>query len=294
LFSEKDSQSTIWATDAAVACIFRCSGGGNMADFDRIKRLEIAGQFCLFDKRLRSSGNSSIIWGVLNLLIAASGLALHNRWAIVSLLLGTALIAAGMYERSVRDPKVIIISAGTLAGLALWNLALVGLAAAGKVQLALGGRTLYWAIAQGIGAFTTWKTYSTYKVLRDESDPSVVQQVREYIDEIKKAKPTERLDLVEFEVNAGFVQGTKRYRLLPVEDLYLTARFKSQLRSLTLEEVSFVPRNAVMLTPEGEKWMSKKLKASVQLGPLKLEKVTIQPEMAARLTPGAPVPAMMS
>jgi len=43
LFSEKDSQSTIWAIDAAAACIFRYSGGGSMADFDRIKQLEIAG-----------------------------------------------------------------------------------------------------------------------------------------------------------------------------------------------------------------------------------------------------------
>jgi hypothetical protein len=31
--------------------------------------------------------------------------------------------------------------------------------------------------------------------------------------------------------------------------------------------------------------MSKKIKASVQLGPLKLDKVTITPDMAARIDP---------
>jgi hypothetical protein len=265
-----------------------------MPDLDRIKRLETAGQFCLFDKKLRSSGNSSMIWGVLNLAIGGLSLAAHSNWAIVSVLLGAALVAAGAYERKVRDPKVIIISAGTLAGLAIWNFTLIGLAASGRVELALGGRTLYWGIAQAIGAYATWKTYNTYKVLRDESDPATVQQVRGYIDEVIKGKPSERLDLVEFDVNAGFVQGTNRYRLMPVEDLYLAARYKSQLGSLKLEEVMFVPRNSVTLTSQGEKWMSKKVKASIQLGPLKLDKVVIHPEMATRVNPGAPIAAVIS
>lgn len=265
-----------------------------MPDLDRIKRLETAGQFCLFDQKLRSSGNSSIIWGILNLMIGAIGLAAHNSWAIVIVVLGIALVVAGGYERTVRDPRVIIISAGTLAGLAVWNVTLIALAAAGRVNLALGGRTVYWAIAQAIGAYATWKTYSTYKVLKAESDPSTVEHVRGYIDESNKARPSERLDLIEFEVNAGFVQGTKRYRLTPVEDLYMAARYKSQFGSLTLEEVAFVPRNSVTLSSQGEKWMSKKIKASVQIGPLKLDNVTIQPDMARRVNPGAPVAAVIS
>jgi len=68
---------------------------------ERRKRLQIAGVFCVFDKKLRSRGTSSILWG------------------------------------TVRDPKVILISAGTLAVLALWNLALIVLAAIGKTGLAL-------------------------------------------------------------------------------------------------------------------------------------------------------------
>src|ERR1700732_4199783 len=81
----------------------------------RIEQLTVAGSFCLCDKKLRSSGNSSIVWGVLNLLIGGAVLAANNIWGAVSVLLGLALIAAGVYERRVRDPKVIIISAATLA-----------------------------------------------------------------------------------------------------------------------------------------------------------------------------------
>jgi hypothetical protein len=257
------------------------------SDPQRVEQLAVAGSFCLFDKKLRSSGNSSIVWGALNLLIGGAVLACNNSLGVVSLLLGLALVVAGVYERRVRDPKVIILSAATLAGLALWNFALIGLAAMGKVHLALGGRTLFWAIAQAYGACVTWKTYSTYKMLREKSDPLTVQPVREYIDELRNSKPEQSVDLVQFDVNSGFVQGTKQYRLKPIEDLYLAARYKSQFGSLQLEEVGFVPRNEVMLTPEGEKWMSKKIKATVQLGPLKLDKVTITPEMAARISPAA-------
>lgn len=256
-------------------------------DPERLKRLELAASFCMFDGRLRSSGNSSVVWGILNVLIGGGILAAHNNWGAVSLALGLALIVAGAYERSVRDPKVIIVSAATLALLAVWHFVLIGLAAMGKAELALGGRTLFWGVAQAWGAYTTWKTYSTYKTLREHSDPQTVEQLRGYIDELKKAKPEQSVDLVEFEADAGFVQGKKRYRLKPVDDLYMTARYKAQLGSLQLEEVGFVPRSQVTVAPEGEKWMSKKIKASVQLGPVKLDKVSITPEMAARLNPAA-------
>jgi hypothetical protein len=251
--------------------------------------LALAGSFCLFDKKLRSSGNSSIVWGLLNLFIGGAVVAANNNLGAVSVLLGLALIVAGVYERKVRDPKVIIVCAATLAGLALWNFALIGLAAMGKVHLALGGKTLYWAIAQAWGSYATWNTYSTYKMLLEKSDPLIVQQVREYVDELNKAKPEQSVDMVQFDVNSGFVQGTKRYRLKPIEDLYLAARYKAQFGSLQLEEVNFVPRNEVTLTPAGEKWMSKKIKASVQLGSLKLDKVIITPDMASRINPAARV-----
>lgn len=84
------------------------------SDPQRVERLSMAGSFCLFDKKLRSSGNSSIVWGLLNLLIGAALVAGKNNWGAVSLLFGLALVAAGIYERTVRDPQVIVISAATI------------------------------------------------------------------------------------------------------------------------------------------------------------------------------------
>ena len=147
-------------------------------DPQRMQRLAVAAQFCMFDKKLRSSGNASIIWGVLNLLVGGLLLAADDYWGGVSLLLGIGLIAAGIYQRTVRHAEVIIISAATLAVLALWNFTLLILAVMGKVELALGGRTFWWAIAQAWGAVATWKTYSSYESLLQESDPITVEQVR--------------------------------------------------------------------------------------------------------------------
>lgn len=254
------------------------------ADPQRLEQLNVAGAFCLFDNKLRSSGKGSIIWGALNLLIGGVLVARNEDLGFVSVVLGLALIIAGIYERRVRDPKVIIVSAVTLAVLAIWNFTLIGLAAMGRVELALGGRTLFWAIAQTFGAYATWKTYSTYKMLLEKADPLTLQQVREYIEELNRAK-AERLDLIQFEVNAGFTEGTKRYRLKPMENLYLVARYKSQLGSLKLEDVSFAPRSDVTVIVEGEKWMSKKMKATVQLGSQKLDKVSITPDMVSRINP---------
>ena len=258
-------------------------------DPQRLENFSLAGAYCLFDKKLKSSGTGSIVWGLLNLLIGAALLMQNDKWGAVSVVLGLALIVAGIYERSVRHPQVIIISAATLALLALWNLALIALAAMGKVRLVLGGRTLFWALAQAWGAFATWKTYHTYKMLLEKSDPLTVEQVRGYIDELKKAKAGRSLELVQFDANAGFLQATKQYRLKPIEDFFLVACYKSQLGSLQLEEVSFVPRNDVRITLAGEKWMSKKIKATVDLGQIKLAKVSITPEMASRLNPAAPI-----
>jgi len=254
------------------------------ADPQRLEQLNVAGAFCLFDNKLRSSGKGSIIWGALNLLIGGVLVARNEDLGFVTVVLGLALIIAGIYERRVRDPKVIIVSAVTLAVLAIWNFTLIGLAAMGRVELALGGRTLFWAIAQTFGAYATWKTYSTYKMLLEKADPLTLQQVREYIEELNRAK-AEHLDLIQFEVNAGFTEGTKRYRLKPMENLYLVARYKSQLGSLKLEDVSFAPRSDVTVIVEGEKWMSKKMKATVQLGSQKLDKVSITPDMVSRINP---------
>ena len=52
-----------------------------------------------------------------------------------------------------------------------------------------------------------------------------------------------------------------------------------------MEEVNFVQRNEVTLDLEGEKWMSKKMKATVQLGSQKLDKVSITPDMVSRINP---------
>jgi hypothetical protein len=50
------------------------------SDPQRVDQLTRAGAFCLFDKKLRSSGNSSIVWGLLNVIIGGAVLAGDSKW----------------------------------------------------------------------------------------------------------------------------------------------------------------------------------------------------------------------
>jgi hypothetical protein len=60
------------------------------SDRERVEQLRLAGSFCFFDKKLRSAGNGSILWGVLNLLIGGLLVAAHDNWGAVGLFLGLA------------------------------------------------------------------------------------------------------------------------------------------------------------------------------------------------------------
>jgi hypothetical protein len=52
----------------------------------RLKQLQTAGALCVFDKKLRSSGTSSIVWGAINLLIGAVAISRNTPWGSVSLM----------------------------------------------------------------------------------------------------------------------------------------------------------------------------------------------------------------
>lgn len=67
-------------------------------DPERVKRLGMAAEFCFFDKKLRSSGNASILWGTINLVIGGTALSAHNDWGAVGAILGLALVIAGAYS----------------------------------------------------------------------------------------------------------------------------------------------------------------------------------------------------
>jgi hypothetical protein len=130
-------------------------------DPQRIKRLEVASAFCLFDKKLRSSGNGSIVWGVLNLAIGGALLTANDRWGTVSVVLGLALVAAGIYERTVRDPKVIIFGTDSRTSS---ELRFDRPYAMGKVVPALEGE-LFLGDRASLGRRGHLETYSVYKAL---------------------------------------------------------------------------------------------------------------------------------
>jgi len=134
---------------------------------ERRKRLQIAGAFCVFDKKLRSRGTSSILWG------------------------------------TVRDPKVILISAGTLAVLALWNLALIVLAAIGKTGLALWKQNSLLGNCPGRSSARYVEDLQPVQSSARRVGPLTVEQVRDTWKSSKKAKPKGSVHMIEFDVNTA-------------------------------------------------------------------------------------------
>lgn len=254
-----------------------------MLSESRFIALNRAAEFTTFDKSLTSSGRISIFWGAINLVLAAILLAAGNMFGVVDAALGTLLVASGMYEMKVRDPRVIKISALTLGLLAAWNLGGIALTFATNSRLVFGAHSLWWGIAQAFGAVSTWKSYSAYEALKREADEYLCSRIRESADHLRTCSPKQTVDVIEFKLPAKFGDNETWIRMMPFEDAVLIGEYTSSLNRLKLKGLGCTSADQIQAEAMGEKWMSKKLKAKVRLGERVIEKVEIGPEMLSRL-----------
>ena len=122
---------------------------------------------CTYDRQLNSSGKGTIGWGVFSFAIGLF-ITLNGGWGWINLGFGLLLIATGIYEMKVREPKVIRVSAAVLGLLAVWNIAAIVLSAYFHTRFI--GHGLWIGIAQIFGATSTWKQYDAYAKLRQAAD----------------------------------------------------------------------------------------------------------------------------
>lgn len=139
----------------------------------RIEKLNVAAALHQFDKSLNRSAWESLGWGAFSALIGWAQLARNARFGWVNLIFGGLLMVVGLYEKRVREARVIKVSAATLAFLGLWNL--TGFIMAIMEQSRVVGHA--WVAAlQLFGAWTTYKSYSQYAALLANSDPATNQE----------------------------------------------------------------------------------------------------------------------
>ena len=250
-------------------------------DQQRLERMNLSLAVCLFDSSLKSSGKSGIIWGAINLLIGGVQISSGNGYGYVVCGLGLFLVVTGMYEMKVREAWVVKLSAITLGILAIWNVGGVALAMFSDIRLVLGGKALIWGIFQAIGAYNTWQTYAVYKTLLEHSDAMTLEEVKRILKEAEKIKPKENSEIIVFQVSPTL--GDKHiWRLVPVEDVLLSLQYKKELRE-SLESAAFLEPDQIKIDTQGEKFLSKNLKAKLTIAETVIEDVTIEPEMLARM-----------
>lgn len=246
----------------------------------RIEKLNVAAALHQFDKSLNRSAWESLGWGAFSALIGWVQLARNARFGWVNLIFGVLLMVVGLYEKRVREARVIKVSAATLAFLGLWNLAgfVMAIMALGRVV----GHP--WVAAlQLLGAWTTYKSYATYAGLLAASDPATNQEFELMLQQLNAADPATAPDVVEFTAKK-FGKNDMLWRTRRMDDFMLFVGNERVLgRKKSLSQCFFVARQQVRVEILGEKMFGRNQKARITAGDQQWN-VTIAPEMAQKLT----------
>jgi hypothetical protein len=244
----------------------------------RIDRLNVAAALHQFEKALNRSAWGSMAWGAFSILIGAFLVSKNPRVGWINLVAGGLLMVEGLYEKRVREPQVIKVSAATLGLLGLWNLA--GFVMAMTAHSRFAGHP-WIAVAQLIGAWNTYASYSRYAALVAASDPGTKMELQTMLDQLLAADPATTPEMVEF-TSHKFGKNDIRWRARRVDDLLLFRGNEVVLgRKNSKVECFFVPRQEVKLELTGEKGLSRKQKATITAGNVQF-KTTIAPEVAQK------------
>ena len=232
---------------------------------------------CTFDRQLNSGGKGSIGWGVFTLAI---GLFITGRggWGWINIGFGLLLIATGIYEMKVREPKVIRVSAAVLGLLAVWNIGIVLLSF--YFHTPAIGHGLWFGIMQALGAAATWKQYDVYVKLRETADPLAVSQVQQYLNEIRSGAES----VVQFKAKP-LLGAEQRWSVRFIDDLAFMVHANPGIFGTkgSIKEALWIPKNQLRVQNEGDRWIGSDAKATVFIAQAKIEKAIFARDMLQRM-----------
>jgi hypothetical protein len=250
-----------------------------MAPATRLDKLNVAASLHVFDKTLDRSAWESLGWGAFSLVVGIFLLS-TGRFGWINLVFGLLIIIEGLYEKQVREPKVIKVSAATLGLLGVWNLAVFILAAMAKSRF-VGGHPVV-AVMQLLGAWNTYKSYAVYAALLAKSDPGANAEFKALLDQLKNADPKTAPDVAEFTVSK-FGSNDVRWRVRSVDGLIFFLGNEVILgRKQSKPTCMFVPREQVKLDILGEKIFGSKQKVVVTAAGVPM-KGTMSQEMTQKM-----------
>jgi|SRR3954468_21298778 hypothetical protein len=251
---------------------------------ERLEKLKVATELCMFEKGQQSSAKSSLWWGVICIGIGLIVLRVGSELgAAINLGFGVLLIATGLYQVKVRAPRAVQVSAAMLALLALWNLGGLALAIAFKGRFLGGGHGVIAGLAQAFGAFSTWQAHALYKALQEKVDPSTLVEVQPYLASLEESNLGEML---EFKRKPN-LENEQIWRVQFIDDLALVGcrEAANVTKKYNLKDAVWVRRSDLRVEQTGETWIGHDIKAVVHLGPVvKIDKVVMSPGVFERLS----------
>ena len=247
----------------------------------KIEKLQAATSLVAFDNTLRSAANTVAYFGVL---FALFGVIFTVRFGLASswgaLAIGAALLGESFYIRRTRSPRALWVSGMSFAVFAAWFLGsfAVGLT---KNDPSLGKGVIA-GIFLAIGAWNILRSYSAYKALLESSDPVVNQYVRDTLEQMRTATPSEHSQIVEFKKRGVGEKGA--WRLQTDGDLLLVCQFADRTFGIggRPQQAVYVSRHDVQIQREGDRWLGKNVNATLSVGGAE-NKVQLKPEMLVRL-----------
>jgi hypothetical protein len=247
----------------------------------KIEKLQAATALVAFDNTLRSAANTVAYYGVVFALfgvIFTVRFGLGSSWG--ALAIGTALLGESFYIRRTRTPRALWVSGVSFAIFAAWSLVsfFIGMT---KNNPALGKGVIA-GVFLAIGAWNILRSYSAYKALLETSDPAVNQYVRDALEQMRAAVPSEHVQIVEFKKRGVGEKGM--WRLQPDGDLLLICQFADKTFGLggRPQQAVYISRQDVQIQREGDRWLGKNMNATLSIGGAE-NKVQLKPEMLVRL-----------
>jgi hypothetical protein len=164
-----------------------------------LERLKLSATYLSLQRGLKRSGWGSVGWGIFTLalgVISRSHTLLDSIWIAI----GFFMLLEGMWvlRAANLDPRVIQLEAAALAILGLWNTVGLYFEIQAGMKPLFGGRIIVVGIVQLIGAYTTFKSYPTYKNIYAHLDRACLHELEMKMGDMGKRKPQVSADLVEF------------------------------------------------------------------------------------------------
>jgi hypothetical protein len=247
----------------------------------QIDKLHAAATLVAFDNTLRSAANTVMYYGVVSTLL---GLVFTVRFGLASswgaFVIGSALLGESFYIRRSRSPRALWVSGMSFA---VFAACLLGSFAVGLTKHdPTVGRGVIAGVFLAIGAWNILRSYSAYKALLETSDPVVNQYVRDALEQMRTATPSDHGQIIEFKKRGIGEKGT--WRLQPDGDHLLICRFADKTFGLggRPQQAAYILRQGIQIQHEGDRWLGKNVNAILSVGGVE-NKVQLKPEMLVRL-----------